>query len=87
MAFNEFTVEDQWKVICFWYETNAKHKKYSKSLTWQEFKGKCYIKTKHGINKIKENKENQPEFFQKLFSNLKSKIDYARIHGLQNIQN
>ena len=41
MAFKDFTVEDQRKAICFWYETNAKHKKYSKSLTWQEFKGKC----------------------------------------------
>ena len=44
MAFNDFTVEDQGKAICFWQETNAKHKKYSKSLTWQEFKGKYFIK-------------------------------------------
>ena len=35
MAFNDFTVEDQWKII-------------SKNLTWQEFKGKCYIKAENG---------------------------------------
>ena len=43
MAFNVFTVEDQGKAIYFWQETNAKHKKYSKSLTWQDFKGKYFI--------------------------------------------
>ena len=36
---------------------------------------------------IKKIQEDQPEIFQKLFSNLKSKIDYARIHGLQNVHN
>ena len=36
---------------------------------------------------IKKIQEDQPEIFQKLFSNLISKIDYARIHGLQNVHN
>ena len=81
MAFNDFTVEDQWKII-------------SKNLTWQEFKGKCYIKAENRAQLegrfkrcIKKIQEDQPEIFQKLFSNLISKIDYARIHGLQNVHN
>ena len=36
---------------------------------------------------IKKIQEDQPEIFQKLFSNLKSKIHDARIYGLQNIHN
>ena len=94
MAFNDFTVEDQGKAICFWQETNAKHKKYSKSLTWQEFKGKFYIKAENRAQLegrfkrcIKKIQEDQPEIFQKLFSNLKYKIHDDRIYGLQNIHN
>ena len=47
MAFNVFTVEDQGKAIYFWYETNANIKKYLKGLTWQEFKGKYFIKAEN----------------------------------------
>ena len=40
-----FSKDKQRKSICFLYEMNAKGKKYAKSLTWREFKGKSYIKT------------------------------------------
>ena len=40
-----FSKDKQRKSVCFLYEMNAKGKKYAKSLTWREFKGKSYIKT------------------------------------------
>ena len=55
---------------------------------------KCYIKAENRAQLegrfkrcIKKIQEDQPEIFQKLFSNLKSKIHDARIYGLQNIHN
>ena len=78
-----------------------KAKRYAKSLTWREFKGKSYKKTQAGMYQVLKNydnsarikrtikkiQKNEPEIFPNLFCYLKKKINYAKTHGLQNVQN
>ena len=97
MSYDNFSKEDQRKAICFWYETKVKGQKYAISRTWQEFKDKCYKKTRKSMYNLLKNydksgtiqniKQNVPEIFQKNFSNLNSKIAYAKKYGLENVHN
>ena len=101
MSLINFSKDEQRKSICFWYEVNTKGKKYAKSLTWREFKGKSYIKTQSGMNQVLKNydnsgrikrtikkiQQNEPEIFPNLFCILKKKINCAKTQGLQNVHN
>ena len=49
MDLSNFSKSEQKKAILFWYETNAKGKKYGKKLTWDEFGGKCYLQNKNSM--------------------------------------
>ena len=96
-----FSKNEQRKSICFWYEVNAKGKKYAKSLTWREFKGKSYIKTQAGIigrqietSLLVESKEllrklskMGQKYFQTCFVTFRRKSNFSKTHRLQNVHN
>ena len=83
MDLSNFSKSEQKKAILFWYETNAKGKKYGKKLTWDEFGGKCYLQNKRVYegnwkaetrtqleNKIRRTVKNIKESEPEIFRNL-----------------